>query len=234
MAVHKVEIGSAILYFGDCTEILQEFMTASCVLTDPPFGISYQSGFSTAAAIVGDNSPALRDYVLARLHGRPMLAFGSWKATRPHGTRAVLTWDKGPALGMGALDIPWKPSTEEIYVLGKGFVGSRDEGAVVSCPPVHSASKNGRHHPNEKPVALLQRLLQKMPAGLVADPFMGSGSTAVAAVLEGRPFIGCEIDQRYFDIACQRVSEVQQVPFQKEVTEEVISQPQLGLELTAY
>lgn len=205
-------IGDATLYLGDATELLQHLRLAACVLTDPPFGISYRSGHATEALwsgdeIIGDNSTALRDYVLARMHPRPTIAFGSHKAPRPAGTRATLIWDKGPALGMGALDIPWKPSYEELYVLGKGFVGARDEGAVLYCPPVQSMAKNGRQHPNEKPVALLVRLLQKMPNGLVADPFMGSGSTGVACAQIGRPFMGVEIDARYFDIACRRIEE---------------------------
>lgn len=212
--VERRQIGDATLYLGDCRGGVAELQSASCVLTDPPFGIDYQSGHRTDAlwsgdVIQGDKSTVLRDFMLDALNGRPMLAFGSWKAPRPQGTRAVLIWDKGPALGMGALDIPWKPSAEEIYVLGKGFVGTRDEGAVVYCPPVQSMAKNGREHPNEKPVALLRRLLQKLPAGKVGDPFMGSGSSGVAAVLEGRPFIGFEIDPRYFEIACRRVEDAQ-------------------------
>lgn len=211
------QIGDCTLYLGDCTEHLRAMADAVAVLTDPPFGISYRSGYRTdelwsGDEIQGDNSVALRDYVLARLHPRPTLAFGSWKATRPANTRAVLIWDKGPALGMGALDIPWKPSCEEIYVLGKGFAGARDEGAVILCAPVQSTAKNGRRHPNEKPVALLQRLLAKMPTGKICDPFMGSGSTGVACAAVGRPFVGCEIDQRYFDIACRRIEEAYKQP----------------------
>ena len=206
-------IGNATIYLADCTEVMSVFKDATCVLTDPPFGISYKSGFRTDTLwdgdeISGDNSTALRDYVLARLYGLPILSFGSWKAPRPAGTRAVLTWDKGPALGMGALDIPWKPSTEEIYVIGKGWIQSRDDGAVIYCPPVQSTAKNGRSHPNEKPVPLLQKLLAKMPPGPVADPFMGSGSVGVAAA-GTRPFIGCEINERYFDIACERITNAQ-------------------------
>src|SRR5690606_22657747 len=105
------------------------------------------------------------------------------------------------------LDLPWKPSSEEIYVIGKGFVGRRDESNVLRCPPVQSMAANGRQHPNEKPVDLLQRLITKCPEGTVFDPFMGSGSTGVAAVRMGRPFVGVEIDPRYFDIACRRISD---------------------------
>jgi len=135
----------------------------------------------------------------------PALVFGSRKVSPPVATRAVLIWDKGPALGMGALDIPWKPSWEEIYVLGHGWAGPRDEGAVLYCPAVQSMAKNGRLHPTEKPVALLERLLKKCPPGCVLDPFMGSGSSGEACLKQGRPFVGIEIDERYFEIACKRI-----------------------------
>lgn len=209
------QIGRATLYLGDCREMLATVLPdVSCVLTDPPFGIGYASGYATAALwseglIRGDQDTSLRDQVLGMVGDLPTLAFGSWRAPRPPNTRAVLTWDKGPALGMGALDIPWKPSTEEIYVLGHGFTGKRDEGAAIYHPPVQSMAKNGRLHPNEKPVGLLAKLLRKMPHGCVLDPFMGSGSTGAAALVNGRCFIGCEIDPRYFDIACRRLEQAQ-------------------------
>ncbi len=107
---------------------------------------------------------------------------------------------------MGDLSLPWKPDHEEIYVLGKGYVGHRDCGSVIYCPPVQSMAKNGRRHPTEKPVELMLQLLRKVP-GVVIDPFMGSGSTGVACVRGGRAFIGIEIDEGYFDIACQRMQD---------------------------
>ena len=207
-------IGAATLVLGDCRDHLDDLRAAACVLTDPPFGIAYQSGHRTAAlwseaSIRGDLDTTVRDTTLANLAPLPTLAFGSRKAPPPPGTRAVLIWDKGPALGMGALDIPWKPSWEEIYVLGRGFVGRRDEGAVIYHHPTQAMACNGRLHPNEKPVGLLRRLMQKLPTGMVADPFMGSGSTAEACLLEGRGFIGCEVDERYFGVAMRRVERLQ-------------------------
>lgn len=203
-------IGDATLYLGDCRDVLAEFSSCSCILTDPPYGIAYRSGYATdalwsEAEIRGDRDVSLRDEVLAALAGRPMLVFGSDAAPRPEATRMRLIWDKGPALGMGALDLPWKPSSEEIYVLGSGFVGRRDEGAVLYWPPVQSMAKNGREHPNQKPVGLLRHLMRKLPDGSVGDPFMGSGSTGCAALANGRGFVGCEVDPRYFDIACRRI-----------------------------
>lgn len=209
-------IGDCRLINADCREVLPTLGKVDAVVTDPPFGIAYQSGHATDALWVGgdrianDQDCSARDEVLAMLDC-PALVFGSRRAPAPAGTRMYLTWDKGPALGMGALDLPWKPSSEEIYVIGRGFIGERDEGAVLYCPPVQSMAKNGRVHPNEKPVALLQKLIRKLP-GTILDPFMGSGTTGVAAVKLGRKFIGIEIEPKYFDIACKRIEQAYAQP----------------------
>lgn len=209
------QIGDATLHLGDAREIVQALQNVVAFLTDPPFGIAYQSGYATdrlwagGRTIANDATTSARDDVLAQFGDRPALAFGSRKVQAPIGTKMVLIWDKGPALGMGDLSLPWKPTTEEIYVLGKGFVGTRDKGAVIYHPPVQSMAKNGRLHPNEKPVGLLRILLQSLPAGLTCDPFMGSGSTGVACIEEGRPFVGIEIEPAYFDIACKRIEDAQ-------------------------
>ena len=217
-------IGDCTLYLGDCVEALTAGVGMfGCVLTDPPYGVCYSSGHATESlwvggnTIVGDTSTVARDLALSLALGDakrslPALVFGSRKLPPPANTRSVLIWDKGPALGMGALDIPWKPSWEEIYVLGHGWTGARDEGAVLYCPPVQSMAKNGRLHPTEKPVQLLERLLKKCPDGTVLDPFMGSGSTGEAAIRQGRAFIGIEIEPRYFDIACRRIEAAYKQP----------------------
>ena len=207
-------IGDATLYLGDSREIIPTVNLPSVIVTDPPFGIDYRSGHATdelwqgGRFIAGDSDTGARDEVLSLLPDVPALVFGVRRVAQPAGTRATLIWDKGPALGMGALDVPWKPSYEEIYVIGKGFRGKRD-GAVIYCPPVQSMAKNGREHPNEKPVRLLSLLLDKSPEGVVLDPFMGSGSTGVACAHLGRPFIGVEVVPAYFDIACRRIEDAQ-------------------------
>lgn len=201
------------LYLGDCREILPrvELSGASCV-TDPPYGMAYQSGWATdelwkaGDTIAGDEDCSVRDDVIQALGDRPILAFGKHTRPVPPGTKMWLIWDKGPALGMGDLSLPWKPSFEVIYVIGGGFVGKRD-GAVIYCPPVQSMAKNGRQHPNEKPVDLMGRLIAKCPPGRVVDPFMGSGSTGVAAVRAGRPFSGIELMPAFFEIACRRIAD---------------------------
>jgi DNA modification methylase len=180
------------------------------LLTDPPYGIAYNSGSrrdTLAASIKGDQDTSLRDAVLAWWGpGAPALVFGTWRIPRPVGTHTRLIWDTKGALGMGDLSVPWKPSDQEIYVLGKGFVGRRDSN-VLSCAPVQSMARNGRQHPHEKPVDLLVRLLDKCPPGVVLDPFAGSGSTLVAAKMVGRQAVGIEIEKAYCDIAVQRVAQ---------------------------
>jgi DNA modification methylase len=201
------------LFCGDCRNILPQLPKVDLVLTDPPYGIAYDTGHRVTGVtpwsgqIFCDENTSARDGALALLDGIPMLVFGSRKCNPPAGTRMVLVWDKGPALGMGALDLPWKPSSEEIYVIGNGFTGRRDESNVIYCPPVQSLAKNGRVHPNEKPIALLQKLLAKCPAGTVLDPFMGSGTTLRAAKNLGRKAIGIEKDEAYCAIAARRMAQ---------------------------
>lgn len=114
----------------------------------------------------------------------------------------VLTWDKGDWPGMGDLRLPWGPSTEEIYVLGAGFVGRRS-GSIVRA----DRCTGDTVHPNEKPLSLLVKLLQKCPPGMIADPFMGSGTTLRAAKDLGRRAIGIEIEERYCEIAAKRLAQ---------------------------
>ena len=198
------------LYLGDCREIT-EWLAADVLETDPPYGIGYNSAMrrdKLAASIVGDEDTSLRDWVIDQWGDRPALVFGTWRVERPAKTRARLVWDTKGANGMGDLSIPWKPSDQEIYVLGHGFSGRRTSN-VIRCPPVQSMAKNGRLHPHEKPVALLAGvdLMGKCPPGIIADPFAGVASTLVAAKIIGRKAIGVEIDERYCEIAARRLAQ---------------------------
>lgn len=201
--------GQVTLYHGDCLK-LTEWLEADVMLTDPPYGIAYNSGArreTLAASIAGDLDTTVRDKALEQWADRPALVFGTWRIPRPPATRARLVWDTKGALGMGDLSIPWKPSDQEIYVLGQGFSGRRDNNVLV-CAPVQSMARNGRLHPHEKPVPLLERLLDKCPRGVVADPFSGSGSTLVAARNMGRKAVGVELDERYCEIVAKRLDQM--------------------------
>ena len=198
-----------VLYHGDCREV-REWLGADVLITDPPYGMTLRSSRSGAfgdCAIDGDDDTEARDWALSEWGDLPALVFGRWSIPRPEGTRAVLTWEKGEHVGMGDFALPWKPNTEEIYVLGSGFEGRRT-GSVFKCHAiagtVGQAGKGTRHHPTEKPVALMSELIRKT-SGVIADPFAGSGSTLVAAVMESRCAIGVEAREDYCEVIAKRL-----------------------------
>jgi len=195
------------LYHGDCLEVT-DWLAADFLVTDPPYGYSHSSGWEgrfKGEVIANDHDISTRDAALSLWGNKPALVFGSWRMPRPDGTHTVLIWDKGPAAGMGDLSVPWKPNTEEIYVIGRGFVGSRDSSVLSGATVVTWASK-GREHPNMKPVSLMGALVAKCP-GVIADPFAGSGSTLVAAKALGRSAIGVELEERYCEIMAARCAQ---------------------------
>jgi site-specific DNA-methyltransferase (adenine-specific) len=210
------------LWHGDCREITA-WLDADVLVTDPPYGIDYRTNAqrqTLARSIEGDRDTSARDDALSLWRDgwgdealqRPALMFGTWRIPRPLCTRQVLVWDTKGALGMGATDLPWKPGHQEVYVLGKGFTGHRGND-VLTCAPVQSLGYNGREHPHEKPVDLMAGLIRKCPAGMVADPFAGSGATLIAAKREGRRAVGVELDERYCEITAKRLAASQDTLF---------------------
>lgn len=202
------------LYHGDALTIT-EWLQSDVLITDPPYGIDYQSGQrrdKLAASILNDKDTSVRDGVLSLWgNSSPALVFGSWKIPRPPSTHTRLIWDTKGALGMGNLAVPWKPSDQEIYVLGGPFVGHRSSN-VLSFAPVQSTAKNGRLHPHQKPLSLMRELIGKT-VGVVADPSAGSGSTLVAAAEMGREAIGVELDEAYCEVIANRLAEQPLVRF---------------------
>lgn len=204
---------------GDCLEVLDYLPDGQigALVTDPPYGIAYVTnmcgpGGSGAATwrgdtIHGDENTDARDQILEWARGQeiPWACFGSWKIPKPPDIRGVLIWDKGGSCGMGDLSFPWKGSWEEIYIGGQGWEGYRDDG-VLRGHTVPSSQTQGRVHPTEKPVSLLRALIKKLPPGcLIFEPFGGSGSTAVAALLENRRCLLVEKDEAYCDQIRERV-----------------------------
>lgn len=209
------------VYHADCMDVLPNLSGVDAVVTDPPYGVAYASNYDnrqgTSSAtwkgrvIFGDHDTAARDAVLAWAveRGIPWACFGSHKAARPANCRGVLIWDKGPANGMGDLSFPWKPSWEEIYIGGPGWVGKRDEGVLKGHTQVSWESK-GRRHQNQKPVSLIVEILRKLPVDhAVLDPFAGSGTTGVACLKSGRRCILVEKDERYIPVIIRRLQEAE-------------------------
>lgn len=199
------------IYHGDCRDT-RRLWECSVMVTDPPYGIDYSTGWNgrhSSTKIEGDESTFLRDIVLQEWRTGPALVFGSWRVPKPVHTRAVLIWEKGEHVGMGDLALPWKPNVEEIYVIGYGFTGRRSGSvlrhlAVAGCV----GKRTSRFHPTEKPVSLMVTLIQRTPDGWsILDPFMGSGTTLVAAKNLGRQAIGIELEECYCEIAANRLAQ---------------------------
>nr|DAE95248.1 MAG TPA: adenine-specific methyltransferase [Caudoviricetes sp.] len=204
------------LYHGDCREVT-EWLEADVLVTDPPYGMNFQSGHrdKKLTKIAGDEDTAVRDAVAA-LWGtdRPALMFGRWSVPAPAGERQRLIWHKASTPGMGDLTLPWGPNFEDIHLLGRGWdreaTGLPRVGAVITTTQgrgggVDTENKTG--HPTPKPVGLMERLIERCPAGVVADPFAGSGATLLAARNLGRRSIGVELEERYCETIAARLSE---------------------------
>lgn len=202
--------GQVTLYLGDCREVM-EWLAADALLTDPPYGVGYHTNRvrhedrGLRRSIEGDADTRVRDAALAMWGAKPAIVFGSWRRPRPAATHTLLIWDTLGILGMGNIKVPWKPSHQEMYVLGHGWEGRRGTD-VYSVQPVSSMVTKGRLHPHEKPVRLLRALLEKArPGWTIADPFAGSGSTLVAARLAGLPAIGVEVEESDCELIARRL-----------------------------
>lgn len=195
------------LYHGDCLEIADVWTSADVLVTDPPYGMAYQScrvPTRIDRRIAGDHDTNLRDQALELWGDRPAITFGKWNQPRPEATRQRLIWSKAPDPGMGDLTSPWGSSDEEIYVLGKGFTGKRGPNVLTyPKPPV----SNRPDHPTPKPVPLMEHLIQRCPPGVIADPFAGSGATLRAAKNLGRHAVGVELEEKYCEIIANRLAQ---------------------------
>ena len=216
MSVEWVTIGPHRLACGDCRDVMSSLAPASidCVVTDPPYGIEYESGMTghdggtALPGIEGDSDTSLRDALIEWMGNTPAIIFGSWKRPRPAKCKAVLIWEKGDHVGMGDLSMPWKPNTEEIYIIGKGFSGHRGSSVLkFNAPTSWNSVGFGRKHPHEKPRRLMMELVGKCPGETVFDPFMGSGRTGEACAKLGKRFIGVELCRDHFETSCRRIED---------------------------
>lgn len=209
------------LYHGDCLEIADWWANADVLVTDPPYGMSYaprgtydpKSGKTHKAQVskvAGDATIDARDRALELWGTRPAIVFGTWRQPRPDNVQHRLIWWKqgqppGPACAAFMLQ------DEEIYILGHGF--------RATSPPLRSViptseQRQSAHgavsrigHPTPKPLDLMETLIDRTPGGVIADPFAGSGSTLVAAKHLGRRAIGVELEEKYCEIAANRLSQ---------------------------
>ena len=200
-------IGLATLYLGDCREIAPTLERPAAVISDPPFGMAFQSNYRAEqyAPIANDKDDALLQWAceLPASHSRYVFCRWDnlWRLPKP---RSLVTWVKNN-WSMGDLEHEHARQTEVIC-----FWPGPDHSWPSGRPQdvIHAPRTGNAHHPTEKPVQLMMAVCG-WTSGAVLDPFMGSGTTGVAAVRLGRPFVGIEIEPRYFDTACRRIEEAQ-------------------------
>ena len=223
------------LHLGDCLEFMRTLPDKSvdAVITDPPYFLPAQSYVGTrqdgyARRTIADMTiietwfgtvyqevnrilkPSGTSYVFCDAQSYTPL----YRAIYPYHkyVRAII-WDKAVSYN----GYTWRHQ-HEMILWGERNGAERiptGDGDVIR---LRGVLQKDRHHPAEKPVELLERLVKKTGATIL-DPFMGSGTTGVACVQTGRNFIGIEIDPEYFAIAEKRIKEAQM---------------QLRLELTAH
>ena len=104
--------------------------------------------------------------------------------------------------------MPFVLQDEEIYVLGSGWPKADSPmRSVIRTDESRSSAVTEIGHPTPKPVGLMERLIEKCPPGVIADPFAGSWSTLVAAKLLGRRAVGVELEERYCELAALRLAQ---------------------------
>lgn len=193
------------IYLGDCREILPRLPNVDLILTDPPYGIALDTDYSslrgstrTYEAIHGDAQPFDPSDWLKW----PCLFFGAnhfAQCLPAGGTWHV--WDKRETAGSNMFAdfetwwTTWKSGPSRIF-RHQWICG------------VHPGSPNERiGHPTVKPIPLMIHVVSSAPDGTILDPFMGSGTTLLAAKQLGRKCIGIEIEEKYCEIAALRLAQ---------------------------
>lgn len=197
-------IGNATLYLGDAREIVPSLAFDS-IVSDPPYGMSFQSNHRAEQhrAIANDQDEALLKWACDLQPVQSSYLFCRWdNLTTVPKPKSLVTWIKNN-WSMGDLDHEHARQTEVALF----YPGPNHDFPKGRPSDVIKAPRTGNdHHPTEKPVQLMMAMLE-WTRGTVLDPFMGSGSTGVAAARLGRPFIGVEIDPEYFETACRRIED---------------------------
>ena len=124
--------------------------------------------------------------------------------------RQIVIWAR--AGGINFAPTHYVPTHEWIMVIAKPNFRLMDRAASGVGDVWYIPQESGTEHPAPFPLGLPARILETVVSQTVCDPFMGSGTTGVAAVKAGRRFVGIEIGQRWFDLACRRIGEALKQP----------------------
>lgn len=207
-----VVIGSATLYLGDCLDVLPMVPKVDAVITDPPYGIgearannkgrsclAESKDYGTAAWDDAPPSPELMALVLDA--GKWQCLFGGNYFGLP-ASSCWLVWDKlNGNNDFADCELAWTNWPTAVRRLQWQWHGMIRRG------------NEERMHPTQKPLQVMAWAIDLCPkSDTILDPFMGSGTTGVAALSRGKSFIGIERDPAYFEIACERMRDYLRQP----------------------
>lgn len=193
------------LHLGDCLEFMRgmEAGSVDAVITDPPYGINFingggrnpNNGWRTFYDSQGDwdKWKPSKEYFdeMLRIAKKVIVWGGNYFTDCLPPSQQWLIWDKGQRdFSLADGELAWSNQDKAVRIF------SYSRGAM---------QKERVEHPTQKPVALIKWCIELLDAESVFDPFTGSGTTGVACMQLGRKFIGCEINEKYFDIARKRV-----------------------------
>jgi DNA modification methylase len=218
----KEQIGPHTLYLGDCMEVMPTLGRFDAVVTDPPYGIGEAAGRSKgrtsglSCSLRGtskyqvdygdaswDNETCDDAVALAMKSSRHSIVFGGNYYDLPP-TSCWLIWDKlNGSTDFADCELAWTNLPKAVRRLRFLWNGCLRRERHIP-----------REHPTQKPVEVMRWCISHLPdtATTILDPFMGSGTTGVAAQKLGCVFTGIEQDERYFDIACRRIEEAMRQP----------------------
>ena len=204
-------IGNATLYLGDCREILPHLPKVDCVCTDPPYGIGEAAGKNASRGKLAvakdfgndswDDEPISDDLIrMVREAGKWVVIFGGNYYAMP-AAKCWLVWDKENGdTDFADCELAWTnlpKAVRRIRYMWNAMLRANGEARG--------------DHPTQKPIGVMAWAINHVPepCRTILDPFMGSGTTGVAAMNLQRAFIGIEREVKCFDIACRRIEDAQ-------------------------
>lgn len=209
--MEKITIGEADLYLGDCLDILPTLPPSDAVITDPNYGIGESSKDHKSRNKSSekwkrasspdyvrsdwDNEPASPDRIAACIAAAPKVIIWGGNYFGLPAASKWLVWDKMNSGDFADCELAWTnlPGAVRIFRhMWNGMIRASEKGIR-------------RIHPTQKPIALMEWCIDQLGGHSIKDPFMGSGTTGVAAVRLGRKFIGIEKDPLHFRAACERI-----------------------------
>lgn len=208
--VRKEELAEGVvLYEADCLALLPTLGRFDAVVTDPPYGIGRDGQKKTTGGNGGRKAYEFKGWdkerpsnllfeLIISMSDHQVILGGNYFADLLPPTGKWLVWDKGQRINQSDGELAYTSKDGALRIFTQNRVALLIEGA---------------EHPTQKPLEIMRwSLLQVPEAKTILDPFMGSGTTGVAAAQLGRKFTGIEIDPGYFDIAVKRISDALKQP----------------------